>query len=166
MISAVDAVLGAAALLTFVREEDGPNKDAAVIAMQRTTGNAPPDPWCASFIYYVGSGVLGKRWPLPSTASCDVLLAFARKRGWLVTTPARGDLFLVLRADHDATHVGFVTGIDGGGRFRTCEGNTNPDGGRDGDGVYTRLRGAAHDRVRYAFIRWPIALEDRPPPAA
>jgi hypothetical protein len=163
----VDAVLAGAGLLLPVREIAGnatPNDGYMVNAIQAATGTATPDPWCASFVYYVGRGVLAAHWPLPRTASCDVLLAHARQHGLAMTAPERGDLFLVMRTPNDATHVGFVTAVDADGRFRTTEGNSNLAGSREGDGVYARLRGGAVDRNTYLFVRWALALT--PAPAA
>lgn len=156
---AVDAVLAAAALLLPVREIAGqPNHGAMVRAILASVGLAEGNPWCMAFVSYAGHGVLGARWPLPRTGSCDVALEAARAHGLTVTAPARGDLFLIMKSRTDATHVGFVTGVDADGRFRTLEGNTNAGGGREGDGVYQRVRGGAVDRAAYLFVRWPSAL--------
>lgn len=157
-ITVVGAVLAGAGLLEPVREIAGRQNDGYMIrAIQAATGNAPPEKWCASFVAYVGRGILGARWPLPATASCDDLLEFARRHAWLVEAsdgPERGDVFLQLRTAADAIHTGFVTGVDQARRFRTIEGNTNGGGSSDGDGVYRRTRGGAADRATYAFIRW------------
>lgn len=158
-ITVVGAVLAAAGLLEPVRELVGRTNDGYMVrAIQQATGTRPPDPWCASFVAYVGRGVLGARWPLPPTASCDVLLEVARTKGWLGETPERGDVFLVLRSDADAVHTGFVTGVDAERRFRTLEGNSNGGGSREGDGVYRLTRGGGADRNTYAFIRWVLGV--------
>jgi len=50
--------------------------------------------------------------------------------------PAAGCIFI--KAGH--LHTGFVTAVDDDGTIHTCEGNTNPGGSSDGDGVYVRTR--------------------------
>jgi hypothetical protein len=47
-------------------------------------------------------------------------------------------------------HIGLVVGTDGSGRVRTIEGNTNMQGGREGNGVYERVRSLS---VCAGFIR-------------
>ena len=125
----------------FIRELTGQNDGAWVEAIQRVTGNKKGDAWCASYVsvalalYYGGSD----KNPLPMSASCDVLLEAARKKGWLTDTPAVGDVFLVMKTPTDAVHTGFVTEVKRLS-IRTIEGNTNDDGSRDGYGVFERSR--------------------------
>lgn len=151
----VSMILAGAGLLEGVTEQGGPNRGPAVERILASTGNPPGDPWCASYVYRVGSAMMGAAWPLPRTASCDVLLEHARKRGLLREEPRPGDVFLVMKHDHDAIHTGFVTGWEGAA-FTTLEGNTNPNGGREGYGVFRRRRGGPSDRTRYQFIRWTL----------
>jgi hypothetical protein len=120
-------------------------------------------------VWWIGHGMLGGRWPLPQTRSCDVLLEFARRHGVLRETPIPHGVFLALRTDHDAYHTGFVEDLAAGygpNAFRTIEGNSNDDGSANGDGVYALVRGEADgvqagvsaDRTRYAFIAWSELL--------
>jgi hypothetical protein len=166
-ITVVDAFLRGLELLKFVREI-GANAGPGVEAIQKSTGNKPPDAWCASLMYYVGRLMLGSRWILPRTASCDELLAWARKEGLLIegagATPMRGDLCLVMRSATDAIHVCAVTQVHEDARgFDTREGNTNPGGGRDGYGVFDRKRGHPEDPaikagLYYTFVRWHLSV--------
>ncbi|RTL04112.1 MAG: CHAP domain-containing protein [Acidimicrobiia bacterium] len=153
-------VLAAARMLLPVREAQ-PNRGRFVEAIIRRAGGTPPEPWCASFVYYVGSGICGAAWPLPKTRSCDVLLEAARAAGALYgeeVRPESGWLFLVLASDTDATHVGFVDQMLPDGRFTTVEGNSNDRGHRDGDGVVANTRDPK-GATRYAYIAWPQMME-------
>jgi hypothetical protein len=141
--------------------EVGENGGAKVTAYLRATGLPAGNPWCAAFVAWCigqAEAQTGVKCPLPKSASCDVLLAWGRKRGLLKTTPQPGDIFLKLDSPTDAVHTGFVTGVPAAGSFTTMEGNTNAAGGREG--VMVR----AHTRVvtpgGYVFLRWEAALPD------
>ena len=151
----VAAVLNAARMLLPVREA-GPNRGRFVEAIIRFAGGEPGEPWCASFVFYIGRKMLGDRWPLPQTRSCDVLMEHARSKGVLYgaeVRPEPGWLFLVLRSPSDAVHVGFVDVVLPDGRFTTVEGNSNDRGHRDGDGVVANTRDP-HGPTTYAYINW------------
>jgi hypothetical protein len=152
----VDAVLGCAVALDPVRELDG-NRGYFVDALNDSTGAPHGSPWCASFLYYVGTRALGSaRWPLPRSAACDDLLRFATKNGILRATPTRGNVFLVLNPANpsDAVHTGFVELAKMGGAFSTVEGNSNDDGSREGVAVVRLQRGGDKDKRRYVFVDW------------
>ena len=187
-VSVVDLVVLGAELMEGILEHGGPNRGPGVEACQRVTGNKPGDAWCASAVARAGSKFLGKRWPLPLTASCDELLEFARLHGalrtdrkcfeWtvaaklaadadrakLVVPPRRGMVFLVMRTAKDSLHCGFVRAVKGDGvAFKTIEGNTNPAGGREGYGMFPRDRGHPSDPAfaagyAYAYIDWEILV--------
>jgi hypothetical protein len=146
----------------WLKEATGKNDGPWVEAVQRVTGNRKGDPWCASFvttvldIAYRGP----ENNPLARSASCDVMLEFARKRGWLTDKPAVGDLFLVMKDPTDAVHVGIVSAV-GKFSFKTIEGNTNGAGSRDGWGVFGRERKLG---PTIQFIRLPA--DPKPEPKA
>lgn len=135
----------------WVREATNHNDGPWVEAIQRVTGNVRGDPWCASFVTFVLDIAYAGRNPLRRTASCDLLLADAKAKGWLVETPAPGDVFLVLRTPTDAVHAGFVRAV-GRASVATIEGNSNNDGSREGWGVVKR---PARKIAGLAFIRLP-----------
>ncbi len=134
----------------WVRETTGKNDGPWVEAIQRTTGNKKGDPWCASFVNWVLDIAYRDMNPLPATASCDVLLEFARKNQLLTSTPQPGDVFLVMRTKNDAIHTGIVTEVKTD-TVKTIEGNTNREGAREGNGVWARERA----RAGLLFIRVP-----------
>jgi hypothetical protein len=95
-------------------------------------------------------------WPLPRSASCDVVLEYARKNKILYDYPEPGDIgFRMDPKDrmHNATHVFAVEQLLLNGVFTTIEGNTNAGGSGNGDGVYERHRGKG-DGQTYKFARW------------
>lgn len=176
-IPAAVAVIRAAALLLPVREIAGQqNHGRFVEAILASTGNEPGQPWCASAVYYVGNGELGKAWPLPRTASCDVLLEFAFATGMLygntlamdmlvkgkrltpeaglqrTSPPKFGDVFLRMKSPVDATHTGFVnTPLAPAAGFHTYEGNAADPllpPSDNGDGFYARVRGNDADPAK------------------
>lgn len=123
----------------WVKEATGQNDGPWVEAIQRVTGNKRGDAWCASFVTTVLDIAYRGQNPLVRSASCDVMLEYARKKGWLQDTPQVGDVFLIMKTPTDAVHTGVVTAV-GKVSFRTIEGNTNNDGSRDGWGVFARER--------------------------
>lgn len=134
----------------WVREANKKNDGPWVEAIQRVTGNKRGDPWCASWVTFVLDIAYAGKNPLVRSASCDVLLQDARKKGWLYDTPQVGDVFLVMRTTEDAVHTGFVTAVQDT-VVGTIEGNTNAGGSRDGWGVFQRQR----KRAGLKFIRVP-----------
>jgi hypothetical protein len=110
-------------------------------------------PWCAAFIGQVGRQALGHAWPVPRTASCTAIAAWAEQAQRLVPAPQPGNLFLLWEASLVPArygHVGIVTEV-GAQDFDTIEGNTNPGGSRDGFGVFVRRRPLGG---RTRFVRW------------
>lgn len=140
----------------FVRETLGPNRGVFVEAIQRVTDNKPGESWCMSMLStwlwrcYQGPA------PLPRTGSCDVAFAVAKKNGWIVKTPAPGDVFFRVKPDGDAHHVGFVTAVYPD-RVGTIAGNTSEDGkSSNGTGVFE------HDQKydsQMVFVRLPLNTE-------
>lgn len=156
-VSHVDAVLRCAIALLPVREAAANNTGRFVEAIQRYGGGHIGEPWCAYFVYYCGYKMLGESWPLARTGSCDMLMADASRRSFVVPTPVAGGLFFIMKTKNDATHVGFVRTVEADGKtFTTVEGNSNDKGHRDGDGVVSNVRGLTGS-TRYVFVDWSKA---------
>jgi hypothetical protein len=126
-----------------VREEPlGSNRGPKVDQYNATSGAGNGALWCMSFVYWSftqAAAQTGQPNPMPKTAYCPFLLSWAQERSKLVTTPQRGDIFLVkgMRDDKPSVvHTGIVTG----GSINTIEGNTNNDGSPNGIGVFPRTR--------------------------
>lgn len=137
----------------WVREATNHNDGPWVEAIQRVTGNARGDPWCASAVTFVLDIAYRGRNPLKRTASCDLMLADARAKGWVVDEPAANDIGFVMRTPTDAVHV-FIVRAAGRTAVPTFEGNSNDDGAREGWGFVKRL---ARKKAGCIFIRLPEA---------
>lgn len=113
--------------------------------------------WCAAFCYHClkrgGAKDLPKRW---KAAGVRHWVVWAEKERRLWDEPRRGDLFFWLN-ENGSGHIGFVRLVrwkDKRPSVLTIEGNTNPGGSREGDGVYrkTRLRDCLERHHRHGFI--------------
>lgn len=134
----------------WVREEGGENRGQVVEHYLATVSQAAGQPWCAAFVSWVGSQAIPV-WPLPKTASCQALFNAATSLKLVETAPSPGAIFLIWRPTlGHFGHTGFAL-EQSGSAWKTIEGNTNPDGGREGYGVFERLR---HFAPTDRFIRW------------
>jgi hypothetical protein len=85
------------------------------------------------------------------TASCQALFDAGTRLRLVQDQPAAGAVFLIWRPEYrHFGHTGFIV-EKVAGVWTTIEGNTNPQGGREGYGVFKRTRTfAPQDR----FIHW------------
>jgi hypothetical protein len=85
------------------------------------------------------------------TAGCQALHDAAARLRLLQSEPVAGAVFLLWRPKLNRfAHTGLVVDQVSSG-WRTIEGNTNPNGGREGYGVFERVRQFdPNDR----FIHW------------
>lgn len=161
---AIARVLQVASGEVGVKEQPlGSNFGPRVGQYLAVTGIRRPAFWCAAWVAWVGQSALGDAWPLPLSASCDVLLDYARRHRCLSSSPSAGDVFLVLASDNDATHTGLVTGINAGGvTFGTIEGNSNDGGSRNGIEVARRPHRSVDPPGAYrcVFIRWADLIDE------
>lgn len=154
-------ILEADRYLGVTESPPGSNRGTAVDYWVQEAGLDPAGgyPWCAAFVGQVGRQALGRAWPCPRTASVAALVRWAEGLHEVLTTaPAVGDLFALWEPALTPPrfgHTGIVTAVLSGGRFQTVEGNTNPDGSREGYGVFVRRRSAA---TTNRYIRWVRAL--------
>lgn len=147
----ISKVLGVAANEVGVREE-GDNMGERVNEYQRAdTLGGVGYAWCGSFISWCLKQAASDI-PYCYSASCDLILAWAKSEGVLHDQPEAGDIFLVLAhgSFYDATHTGLVSKVSGS-VFHSIEGNTNLSGSRTGIGVFALKRTVGD---RYKFVRW------------
>jgi hypothetical protein len=141
-------------------------------------------PWCAAFLAYIFALIwkeLGISLPAiwnPS-ASCDVLLVWARKKGILyaaneadakrfrakLSKPEQYDVFLSMKSAGDAVHTGLVTDVQADYDIETIEGNTNTGGSREGIGVFTFKGGSARHEEGRCYVRFLELLPEQIPVA-
>lgn len=176
MSCATDRFLAAFCALQGVRESPkGSNRDPAIDAMLHLCGVPPGKPWCAACVSWAGHCALGSDWPLPRTASCDVLMEAAQRLGMLRSPSGGaepGDVFLLCRTTADAIHTGAVLHPAGPalpGAFVAIEGNAsdpNAPPSNEGWGVFSgRTRGHASDPAlrrgySYLLIRWDGLIKE------
>jgi hypothetical protein len=145
-----------------VREQGGNNKGPGLrefFAADSYKPNATDDgyAWCAAFVCWVimtaiiGLLVTFKR---PTTPGAWAFEKWAlaqdnsvRSRKNPGSDILRGDIVVF-----KISHIGVaVSAPNAAGYFYTVEGNTGPDGGRDGDGVYRKRRHISAIRSRLRF---------------
>jgi hypothetical protein len=149
-----------------VRESGGPNRGPRVDEYIRNVGLDPTRgsfSWCAAFVYYCFTRTavtLGVNNPCPKSAG--VLMLWAKAPAWskiragdVASRPdvvEPGSIFIV---DHSGGkgHTGLVEKI-GAGSVHTIEGNTDDSGGREGDGVYRRIR--SFSEINTGFIDFAL----------
>jgi len=152
----IEAVIAEAKRYLGVMEQPkNSNRGVQIDYWLAETGIAPGAPWCAAFVGQVGRQALGAAWLCPRTASVAAIAAWAAASNRIVTSPQRGDLFLLWSPELKRfAHVGFVTDGGSGKGYDTIEGNTNPGGGREGYGVFRRSRSLVSTT---RFVRWEAA---------
>jgi hypothetical protein len=124
-------------------------------------------PWCDAFCDYCFAEAGRPLDELQRSAGVQLSFNLAKQRGWLVDTPARGDLVCFQWNTGDLDHIGIVIQPMPDGSIKTVEGNTSPMAGTgvaqgEGDGVYVKIRPRS---VCGAFIRVPGEVPDPQPPA-
>lgn len=139
-----DRVIAVAASQIGTMEKTGKN-DGEVEKYLTSVGLKKGDPYCAAFVFWVGSEAIGTANPYPKSGwSPDHL-----KRGSLVSKGAAGkpaDTFgIYFPSKGRVAHTGFVE-TWGSGSVVTIEANTSPQAGsgsakdREGDGVWRKRR--------------------------
>lgn len=120
-------------------------------------------PWCAAFVNWCYREVGRPLVELTRSASVPVLLSTARKIGWAVHVPARGDVVCydwdtLTGPDKGETpdHVGIIVKITSATTFQALEGNTAV--GNDSNGGQVMLRDRNVSMVE-GFFRVPGAKD-------
>ncbi len=126
-------------------KEEGNNGGAAVRKYQNATWLEPGAwPWCAAFVCWSFKEALKKSVQViqrPTTPGAWTFEKWAIKEGAELIKPAskaqvkRGDIVV-----YTFSHIGIAVADELDGKVETVEGNTNPGGDREGDGVYRKTR--------------------------
>lgn len=147
-----------AAVKLHIREVGANNHGPWVKKFLAEVGLPEGYAWCDAFQSYEMHDAAGHKLPIES-ASVGATYAEARKLGWTVTRPLRGDLVCYDFNGNGAfdDHIGLVLKVlaisPGFVTLHTIEGNTGDQNAADGDGVYERVRVMRRSRV--GFIRIP-----------
>jgi len=126
-------IVGIAEKQLGVRERGGHNAGPQVEAYLRYVGLGKGHPWCAAFVSWV-HGQAG--FAQPRSGWSPSLFPTSRR---ITTAKPAALLGLYVGSLKRIAHVGLVTGVRQDW-IESIEGNTNPGGSREGDGVYRRLR--------------------------
>lgn len=124
------------------KETDGKNLAPWINPMPKYFGVPMGSPYCIMGLLYYGVKPLCEKYklknPVPMTASTQDF--FNRSSHKVASSVKKGDIGILVNRN-DSSH-GHAFGIleDGVVSFKTIEFNTDPSGGRDGDGVYKRTR--------------------------
>jgi len=128
----------------WVREESGRNDGKRVEEYLSTVGLKRGDPYCAAFVSWVFKQA---GYNLPRTGWSPALFPTSE----LVKAAAPGNVFgIYFPAIKRIAHCGLVV-ESRGDWITTVEGNTDASGGREGGGVYQRLR---HKKSIRMFSDW------------
>jgi hypothetical protein len=128
----------------WVREETGKNDGKRVEEYLATVHLKKGDPYCAAFVSWVFKQA---GYGLPRTGWSPALFPTNRLTKAAVPGNVFGIYFPVLKR---IGHCGLVIGSHSDW-ISTIEGNTNASGGREGGGVYRRLR---HKKSIRLFSDW------------
>lgn len=128
----------------WVREQTDNNDGDRVLEYLKSVGLVAGQPWCAAYVSWVFKQA---GYQVPRTGWSPALFPLRR----LVKAAAPGNVFgIYFRTLKRIGHCGVVADVNGS--LITClEGNTNPFGARNGDGVYKRIR---HKRSVHSFADW------------
>lgn len=152
-----------------IHEVGGNNVGPWMTKFAAEVGLPPGLAWCAEYQSYELHQAAGHKLPIES-ASVEAFYETAKKNGWLVTEPARGDLACINWTQPGppfGDHIVLVVAAPGRtGPFwqlNTIEGNTSSGAAGsqgDGDGVWLRTRKLPKAQV--AFVRIPGVIADPP----
>jgi hypothetical protein len=108
-------------------------------------GNAPGSAWCAAFVAWRVQEAakelhMTARWPMKGY--CPTIANWAKANGWVCPKPLPGHAVIYWFADAGRwAHIGIIESVSPDGKtITTIEGNTNEDGGREGYGVFRKVR--------------------------
>lgn len=119
----------------------GPEIEKFWSACDYSEGYNDRAPWCAAFVCWVirAAGIFSEQ-KRPKTAAAFGFEEWATDHGLKVTKApqsVRAGQIVVFSFSHVAIAV---SDSDRNGNFQTIEGNTNPQGARDGNGVFRKVR--------------------------
>jgi hypothetical protein len=133
------SVVPIARLFKIVREDQshGQNHGSRVNGIQRWSGGQDGDSYCCEFATMVLDLAYQANAPIPRCGACQDVYALAKAKGWIVTVPVDGDLFVFVNtATGKAHHIGIVSDASASPPDGIA-GNTSADGkSSNGDGVH------------------------------
>lgn len=133
------------------REKDK-NRGEWVDEINNFTGASLGSPYCLSGILFNLNKTekdINVKFDLPKTASTQSFIKRVKPE-YLVKDPEPFCIGIMRQKDDpDHGHAVYIDSYkDDKGNFHTYEFNTGPDGGRDGDGFYSKVRNVAGDKSK------------------
>ncbi len=153
-------VLDIAATQIGVREH-GHNRGPEIDGYNHDIGHdsAKADPWCAIFVCAMvkrACDALGM--PVPIHLTAGVFTLDEQAPVYMRSSiPTAGAIFIL----NGHKHTGFVAAEWTGALVETIEGNTDPGGSAEGDGVYRRTRRRSELLCFIDLSREPIPASER-----
>ena len=139
-----------------VHEQGGANTGPRVKEYQAATSLGGTGwAWCDAFCDFCFAEAGRPLEELKRSAGVELSYELAKAKGWVVSSPARGDLVCFQWDSGPLDHIGFVLQPMPDGSIKTVEGNTSAMPGEgfgqgEGDGIYVKIRPR---KVCAAFIR-------------
>lgn len=143
-------------------KENGSNKGPMVELIQKTIGRAEGEPWCMSFVQTCLAYAelkTGVKSPVIPSEHCRTTWTATVKSLRVKARPGRYAIVFWGYEGKSSGHVGILLEAtyrqNRGELMYTCEGNTNDQGGREGDGVYYKTRDwfRTGSLVRLGFLK-------------
>jgi hypothetical protein len=144
-IPVINSFIASAEKDLYVRETRT-NSSPQIDQYLKYVGLNPGYAWCMAYTqFHFNRGCMSNAVPnsLIKGASVRTVYRQMRMKGTRLPSNRAGERGQLMCFRHGTTqygHVAIVTGRTGSGKLTTVEGNTGPDGGRDGDGVYRKVR--------------------------
>jgi CHAP domain len=143
--------------------EEGKDTGRRVKQYQAAAGGGTGWLWCEAFCDFCFAEAGRPLDELQRSARVDTTYNLAKQHGWVVPTPARGDLVCFQWDTGELDHIGCVIQPLADGTIKTVEGNTTgPHSHGVSDGVYVKIRPRS---VCAHFIRVPGNVAAPEPPA-
>lgn len=140
-----------ARLFRFVREIPQ-NRGQRVESIQHWTGGQAGESWCCDYVTMMLDLYFQGQSPIPRTGSCETVYELATTNGWIVDSPAVGDLVVSINSAGIAHHIGIVTQLN---PLTSIAGNTSETGQSDnGTGVFEHDISATPPEA-FAFVQYP-----------
>lgn len=148
----------AAESMVGIYEQGGNNNGPMVRLIQQTIGSADREPWCCSFVQSCLAYAELKTGKESHVAHTEHVMTMWNQTPKILRVKVRPLKYAIVCWNYEGTasgHTGVVLESFYQKWFRTIEGNTGADGGRDGDGIYYKKRNWYRDGklVRVGFLK-------------
>lgn len=139
-------------------ESGGNNSGPLVRLLQDTIGKPEKEPWCMAFVQSClaySELKIGVMSPIYPSEHCMTVWNSSPPDQRVKSSPLKYAIIIWKQDNSSAGHTGITLEVNPGQWFKSVEGNTGADGGRDGDGVYYKHRNwnRAGSLLRVGFLK-------------